>query len=224
MKKNILAALMIFAAAFTVYSQTGTLREFTGEVEVKNSGASAFTPARTGMQIKQDTIISTGFKSTAIIEVGSNTITVRPLTRLSFAEISSASGSENLNVSLQAGRVRVDVKPPAGTRASTVIQGPSSTASVRGTSFEVDASNVNVMEGRVIWSGTDGLAVPVSAGFSSTVTEKGAAENPIETAAAELLPPAPVGTGSAGETTFISAQSNGEFDITLNWNVEQVRE
>jgi hypothetical protein len=217
MKKIIFIMLMISAAACAAFSQTGTIREFTGEVEVKNSGSSAFIPAKEGMVIRQDTIISTGFKSTAIITVGGNTITVRPLTRLSFAEISSSSNTEKLNVNLQAGRVRVDVRPAAGTRASTTIQGPSSTASVRGTSFEIDTSNISVFDGRVAWAGSDGLAVPVIAGSSSYVTEKGVAANPAILAASDSLPAAPVGTGSAGESTSSSSSSSDGLNITLEW-------
>jgi hypothetical protein len=136
MKKFILVTLLTFTA-IAAYSQTGVIREMTGEVELKHAGASAFVPAQVGSEISRDTIVSTGFRSTAIIAAGSAVITVRPLTRLSFAEISSSADTENLNVNLQAGRVRVDVKPPAGTRASATFRGPTATASVRGTSFEM---------------------------------------------------------------------------------------
>ena len=57
------------------------------------------------MSLSEDTIISTGFKSSALIRAGSSVITVRPLTRLALAEIISAAGTENINVNLQAGRI-----------------------------------------------------------------------------------------------------------------------
>jgi hypothetical protein len=70
---------------------------------------------------KEDTVVSTGFKSTALIEVGSTVITVRPLTRLTLTEIRASSESESLNVNLQSGRIRVDVNPPAGAKASMAV-------------------------------------------------------------------------------------------------------
>ena len=122
MKKIILTAFFTAAIAAGLFAQNGVIRELTGEVELKHAGSTAFVPAAAGAQVALNTIVSTGFRSTAIITVGSATITVRPLTRLSLAEIQSSSDSENVNVSLQAGRVRVDVKPPAGTRANLTVQ------------------------------------------------------------------------------------------------------
>ncbi|MDR2730531.1 MAG: FecR domain-containing protein [Treponema sp.] len=52
-----------------------------------------------------------------------------------MTEIQNLTELETLNVNLQTGRVRVDVKPPAGTKASTTVKGPEATASVRGTIF-----------------------------------------------------------------------------------------
>jgi len=198
MKKIVFMVLMVSAAVFA-YSQYGTIRELSGEVELKTAGSSAFVPAMQGSQVAQDTIVSTGFKSTAVIAVGSSVITVRPLTRLSLSEIQSSAGTENLNVNLQAGRVRVDVKPPAGTRAATTIQSPSATASVRGTSFEMDVLNLNVVEGNVAFNGQNGLTVLVGGGSSSTIVSGGGAENPKVLDAAKLTPPAPMGTSTAGE-------------------------
>jgi hypothetical protein len=199
MKKLFLVSLLVFMAA-VVYSQSGTIRELTGEVELRRANSLAFTPARLGDTVAQDTIISTGFRSTTVITIGSAEITVRPLTRLSLAEIQSSAESEELNINLQAGRIRVDVKPPAGTRATTTVQSPSATASVRGTTFEMDTQNLNVSEGSVAWGGSDGLNVMVSSGSSSTISNTGGAVNPVETSTAGLTPPLPPGSGSAGET------------------------
>ena len=199
MKKGFFTVVLLTAAVFTAYSQSGTIRELSGDVELKHSGTAAFVPARQGSIVAQDTIVSTGFKSTAVIAIGSTVITVRPLTRLSLAEISSSSGTENLNVSLQTGRIRVDVKPPAGTRANTTVQGPSATASVRGTSFEMDSFSLNVIEGSVGFVGSDGLTTLVSAGFTSEVSNDGGTVDPVEVAVATLIPAAPVGAGFQGQ-------------------------
>ena len=194
MKKTFFAILLSAAITAGIFGQSGVIRELTGEVEIKPSGASSFTAARAGDTVARDTIVSTGFKSTAVIVIGSSTITVRPLTRLSLAEIQSASDAENVNVNLQTGRVRVEVRPPAGTRADFTVQSTTASASVRGTNFEFDTVNLSVNEGTVSFGSVSGTpAVMVQAGGSSFIGTDGNAVSPAEISDAALLPPAPVG-------------------------------
>ena len=213
MKKIIVLVFLtaIFAAA--VFAQTGVIREVTGEVEIKPAGASAFVPATAGTTVNMNTIISTGFRSTAVIAIGNSTITVRPLTRLSLAEIRSAANTENVNVDLQAGRVRVDVAPPAGTRTNFTVQSPSATASVRGTSFEFDTVNLNVHEGKVIFGGTSGPAAMVNGGFFTFVGTDGTAEDPVVVTTSSTAPPAPVGTPESIQPP--AATGSGDLEIEL---------
>jgi len=200
--KKVFFVVLMMCAAFAVFAQntsrlTGVIRELTGEVELKPAGATAFTPARVGSEVAQNTVVSTGFKGTAIIAIGSSTITVKPLTRLTLSEIQESANAENVNLNLQAGRVRVDVKPPEGTRANFTVQSPSATASVRGTSFDFDTLNLNVFEGTVAFAGGSGVTVPVAAGFASYVGTMGSAANPQETKREGLHPLPPVGFGGA---------------------------
>ena len=218
MKKFYLAILLVCTSVFTVYSQTGVIRELTGDVQLKGPGSSDFSPAQVGTQLSQDTIVSTGFRSSALIAVGSTVISVRPLTRLSLAEISSSQGTENLNVNLQAGRVRVEVAPPAGLRANVSVQAPSATASVRGTSFEMDTRNLNVSSGSVNWQDLNGFSTAVTLGFSSSIDEIGMVVDPVQLAAEELSPTGPVGSGEAGESLAASDSTNiVDFDLGLSW-------
>jgi len=199
MKKIILIVLLALVSV-AAYSQNGIISEITGDVTLRHAGSTQFTPAVVGSAVTRDTIVSTGFRSTAVITVGSNTITVRQLTRLSLSEIQSSADTENVNISLQTGRIRVDVSPPVGTRANTRVQSPSSTASVRGTSFEMDSLNLQVLHGSVVFAGNNGFQSAVSGGASSMVAG-GNAVDPAVVAAAELAPAAPVGSGFSGETT-----------------------
>ena len=219
MKKTFFVVLLSAAIAAGVFGQNGVIRELTGEVEIKRSGASSFTAARAGDTIARDTIVSTGFRSTAVIIVGSSTITVRPLTRLSLAEIQSASGTEDINVNLQTGRVRVNVDPPAGTRANFTIQSPNASASVRGTSFEFDTVSLSVSEGSVSFDSVSGApAVMVQVGESSFIGTDGNAVSPAEVSAASLLPPAPLGADSAPvESPVITSSSSGQVTFTPEW-------
>ena len=193
MKKNVFVFLFIMTA-FVAFSQNGVIRELAGSVEIKRAGDANFIAASAGDILREDTVISTGFRSTALIEVGSTLLTVRPLTRLSLMEIRSSAGTETINVNLQAGRVRVDVNPPAGTRANMQVTSPVATASVRGTSFEFDTRNIFVNSGVVNYSGNRGPMWQVRSGLSSNLSEDGRASDPVVIRRQGLRPSPPAGT------------------------------
>jgi len=196
------ATLAIFLAGICVcaFAQNGVIKDLTGTVELRAAGASAFSPATAGAQIMADTIISTGFKSTALVEVGSVVIAVRPLTRLTLTEISAMQGAETLTMNLQAGRVRVDVNPPAGIKASVSVSSPTATASVRGTSFYFDTMNVSVLEGTVAFKGNIGYTVQVGAGSFSGIGPYNVATVPQSNSTIGLVPPSPAGYDQAATT------------------------
>ena len=200
MKRIVFLVLTVFCAAQVFaqvdIAQTGVIKELTGTVELKASNQARFVPARAGDPVFGNTIISTGFKSTALVTVGSAVLTVRPLTRLSLSEISASAGTETLNVGLQTGRVRVDVNPPAGTRASMSISSPVATASVRGTSFEFDTQSITVEKGRVAFKGAAGRTMLVGAGAASEIDSDGKATDPFDTGASDFLPPLVAGEQS----------------------------
>jgi hypothetical protein len=221
MKKALFITTMLCMIVLGAFAQrAGVIQEMTGEVELKAAGASAFATARVGSEVAQDTIVSTGFKGTAIITVGSTTILVKPLTRLSLSEIQLSSGNENLNLNLQAGRVRVDVKPPEGTKTNFTVQSPSATASVRGTSFEFDTLNLKVHEGTVAFLGKGGkIQTSVPAGFSTTLNKDGGVIDPVEAAKTVVQPAPPPGTNSTGgmsptQPTIIKGAS-GDINIDV---------
>ena len=218
MKKSLCAALLFAAMVLCIGAQNAVIRELTGEVELKPAGASSFSPARAGSEVAQDTIVSTGFRSTAIIAAGSSVITVRPLTRLSLSEIQETSGTENMSVNLQSGRVKVDVKPPAGMKANFKVQSPSATASVRGTSFEFDTRSLKVTEGRVSFAGSRGAPMAVSAGSQTHLGDEGKAVDPVQVAEASLQPPPPAGADPGGASTPAAPMAeDGGVDFSFDW-------
>jgi hypothetical protein len=195
-KVSIIAGIILLGAVSGVFAQeTAVIRDIAGTVEIKRAGSFAWETARRGQTIARNTVVSTGFRSSAIIAVGSTVLTVRPLSRLTLAEIAASSGTETVNVNLQVGRVRVNVNPPPGTRATMTVRGPSATASVRGTVFEFDTVNLTVIEGTVEFSGNSGPAVLVDSGRSSLIDDTGGkAVPPAETAAVDLRPEVPEGS------------------------------
>ncbi|MDR2575353.1 MAG: FecR domain-containing protein [Treponema sp.] len=194
-----------------VFAQSGIMKELSGTVELKFPNAQDFIPAKTGDRISQDTVISTGFKSSALVEVGNAIITVRPLTLLTLKEIGSDSRGENLSMSLRSGRVRVELTPPAGTKASMSVSSPAATASVRGTIFEFDTRNIYVERGAVAFKGSYGGLTRVNAGFRGQLDNSGKVYNPVDTMNSGLLPRVPVGsdlTWSAANRTWDRSEAN----------------
>jgi len=201
--KRIFLTVLLLGLSVYAFAQNGVIKDLTGTVELKPAGATAFVPATAGAKVNADTVISTGFKSTAIVEVGSALIAVRPLTRLTLTEIKKSEDSESVNMSLQAGRVHVDVKPAAGSKAAFIATSPTSTASVRGTSFYLDARSVRVSEGTVVFKGNTGYTVQVSAGSFCAVDSNGMASESRNVSDEGLAPSNPYGydpitTGNTG--------------------------
>jgi hypothetical protein len=216
MKKLLLVTIFILTGWYAS-AQNGVIERVTGTVEIKQPQETSFIKANGGAEIFQETVISTGFKSFAVIRLGSTTITVRPLTLMSLTEIQKSEEVETLQVNLQAGRVRVDVKPAAGTKAATTISSPSAVASVRGTSFEFDTSNLYVNEGAVNFSGNRGQNVLVNTGGSSRVEQTGRASNPKDQRISNLMPPSPVGTGTEDGIASGTAAAGVPFIIELDF-------
>jgi hypothetical protein len=227
MKKAILVFLLVTMSGLSlgVFAQSGVIKEFTGTVELKPAGAADFVPATAGAQVSQETIVSTGFKSSALLEVGSTIITVRPLTRLSLTEITALEGTELVNVNLHAGRLRVDVKPPAGTKSSFTVISPIATASVRGTSFFFDTMNVRVREGTVVFKGNAGYTVQVPAGSFSGVGAYSMAAVAQDAVSAAVTVSSPVGLDEATGTPSVTVtapsgpgESNaGNFGMVITY-------
>jgi hypothetical protein len=204
--KKLLLFLIVATTIATqqTIAQSAVIREMTGTVELKTSATADWIPAKPGDTIQKSTIISTGFRSTAILTVGSSTISVLPLTRLTLEEIIKLDESETVNLNLSSGRVRVDVNPPAGSRADFTIKSPSVTASVRGTSFEMDTVSLRVLTGAVSYASNTARSVTVNAGNETWINpETGNVQPPmIASQVTRTLPSLP------GQTTGLGSDNN----------------
>jgi hypothetical protein len=221
MKKVLMiTALMLAAAIGWAQSPRAIIRELQGTVEIKPSGSQAWLTAVEGQELEQETLVSTGFKSTALLDLGGSTLRVRPLTQLSLGEIQAAADTDRININLRTGRVRANVRAPAGSNVEFTVRSPIATASVRGTVFDFDTINLRVDEGTVSFSGTDNTAVHVAAGQSSSPDPaSGRAAAPVETAAARTPPPpAGVAEAAASPAEVIPAPAPGApVNVGFNW-------
>ncbi|MDL2229818.1 FecR family protein [Treponema sp. OttesenSCG-928-L16] len=224
--KKIAFCLIAACISVSLYAQAGTplalIREISGTVEVKEAGASAWKAASRGMPLKKDMMISTGFKSTAVLSIGGSTVTVRPLTRLSVEELARSGNTEQVQVYLAAGKVRADVSAPPESKVEFAVRGPSATASVRGTSFNFDSVNLDVAAGLVAFAGKGGPPVAVGAGERSSVDSSGRSTPPGDPGNSGMTPPPPFGTEAALGAAAVSPGSSsglkiGSVDISVGW-------
>jgi len=215
--KQFLFLTIFVLTGMLLSAQNAVIEHVTGNVEIKQPGEKTYKNAVVGETIYKETDILTGFKSFAIIKIGSTTITARPLTHLTLTEIQKMSDVETIDVNLQAGRVRVEVKPPVGTKAHTSVKGPIVTASVRGTSFEFDTNNLYVNEGTVSFGGDRGQNILVRAGENSRLDQSGAVTTPKDEKISSLMPPSPVGTGARDGAVSVPASVGVNFTIELKY-------
>jgi hypothetical protein len=215
MKKMVLTVFLL-VTALSVFAQNGVIKDMSGTVELKAAGAADYVAAKTGDLVGQNTVISTGFKSTALIEVGSTVLAVRPLTRLTLTEIKASQGTETINVNFQAGRVRVDVNPPAGTKAAMTVTSPSATASVRGTGYDFNGRELYVRHGKVNFRGQWGYSHDVGADSSSSIGNYGIAAGAKNQHHTGYAPSRPVGSDSTSRAT--GGSGTGTADTKPNPN------
>lgn len=225
MKRFVLFGMVLLAAAgvWAAESPLATIKEFTGKVEVMAPGGT-WKPATKGMALVKNAAISTGFKSVAVLSLGSSVLTVKPLTKLSLEELVRLQGSEQVKVYLSAGRVKAAVVAPAGGTTDFSVKSPSATASVRGTGFDFDGINLAVTEGVVVFVGANGQAVQVPAGSLSSVGAGGGSSLPLEEAIGALAPLLPPGVDpgsfdslSDAANAVLAALSAGGVDVQVTW-------
>lgn len=172
----------IFSAAAA--NLTATVTEIAGKVECKHPGKD-WKAAKVGDVLPAGSLISTGFKSTAILKTESAVLTVKPVTRLSLEELIKSEGTTKTRMFLMAGRVKAEVTPHEGENTEFKVKSPTATASVRGTGFEFDGHNLFVDHGAVQFeseSGT-GIAHMVTSGEFSTLSATGTVTPPVAVSA-----------------------------------------
>ena len=167
MKK--ITGLIILLMLFTVFTaaavETAVVKSFKGKVEIKSG--SSWTAVSKGMEIKAGSIISTGFKSTAVIDTGSSEIFVKQLTRMSLDELTKSGNTVKTNLNLRLGRVKANVKTSKGLKHNFTLKTPVSTAAVRGTVFESGVRSLDVESGSIRYANRIGQQVTVMGGAAS---------------------------------------------------------
>jgi hypothetical protein len=216
--------LSILGAGLVFGEQTAVVRSFSGKVEYRAADGTTWSPVSEGMKMPVGSTISTGFDSKAVLVIGGATLNVAPLTRMRIDDLAEKEGVVSTGLYLQVGKVNSDVKSVGGLQNDFVIKSPVTTASVRGTVFEFDGSNLYTEEGVVIMTDEFMQAIAVWAHENGYSSGDGNVLGGDELR--ELLMLASMDTSdisgpqdSAGLAGILNAGSNGtEFGmIKVNW-------
>lgn len=148
--RPIILATLIALGATAAWAEEAyaTFSEVSGKVEFQVSGG-AWKPAKIGDKVHAGDIVSTGFKSTAILAIDKTTIAVKAITRMTLKDLVKTAGGTSTTLYLLSGRIKADVPPQPGQTQDFKVTSPTATASVRGTSFEFDGVNLVVDRGSV---------------------------------------------------------------------------
>ncbi len=179
MRRTVLVVATFLVAAALSWGQA-QFTEIRGKVEVRPSGAAAWSPAEVGMRIRENTMISTGFGASATLRMGASTVRVEQLTRMEFEEIAEQSDAVQTRLSLNVGRMSAQVRSADERRADFRVRSPISTAAVRGTDFGYDGERLEVDEGVVAFFNLNGQERTVSAGQASETSGDEAPSSPAD--------------------------------------------
>jgi hypothetical protein len=225
--KRMIVLFVFFGGVSFLFAQNqqAFIREITGTVELKAHGSADWIPGKAGDQVLPNTVISTGFRSAALLAIDNSTIVIRPLTRLTLEELLERDGTEQVRLSLRTGRIRVTVTPPVKTNIEFTIRSPIATASVRGTAFDFDTLNLQVSEGMVRFAPAQGAAFSrpalVRAGENSWIDrDSGRAVNPMAAAETNRIPPALPGWDASPAAVDTPKATNAPGSLVVNVTLE----
>jgi hypothetical protein len=136
MKKVFVLLLVLFSTSI-IFAATdvAVVNSVVGKVEVQVNDS--WIQLKNGDILTSGSVISTGFKSSAVLYIGDSLIEVRALTRLTIEEIVEQNQNYNTTMFLDAGSIKADIKKSENKRVGFKVRTTVATASVRGTSGEI---------------------------------------------------------------------------------------
>lgn len=161
-KQVFLTIVMIAIAAALFAENKAIITEKQGKVEIFESGK--WLPAKVGMELNLGATISTGFNSSAKIDLGDSTLEVSQLSRMKIEQLVKRNKIANTTLFLKVGKVKANVKSSAKLKHNFRFKSPVATASVRGTSFTFTPFRLIVHEGSVDFSNNYGQRALVIVG------------------------------------------------------------
>ena len=166
MKTKIMVGMLIcFSLAAFTFANTGKAEviSFTGKAEYQSS--LGWVSLKVGDLLDSGTVISTGFKSSAVLKIGDSRFTVAPLSRITISKLLETDSGTETEMNLSAGKLKIDVKASPGKTAAFTVKSPVATASIRGTSGDFYYNGILIADTGVwMYESESGKLYPVTAG------------------------------------------------------------
>ena len=210
MKK--LICLFLFSFLIGTFSfasnEVAIVNSVVGKVEIHLN--ENWVQIKNGDILTPGTVISTGFRSSAVLYIGKSLIEVRALTRLTIEEIVEQNQNYNTTMFLDAGNIKADIKKSDNKRVGFKVRTSVATASVRGTSGEIYSDGT-----LVCFSGKWAITPPEPKGTKTVITKEANSteqiENTDEVAQTEQIENA--------DQDFYDAVNDGAFIVTENQTI-----
>lgn len=140
MKKTVFILILLLAAV-SAFALNAKVLDVVGKVEIQLADGNweAIAP---GTVLGPGTVLSTGFKSEAVISIDETTINVKALTRLTIEKLYEQEGNKASSFYLDAGALSADVKSAEDKKVSFKVKTPAVTASVRGTAGDLTVNSL----------------------------------------------------------------------------------
>lgn len=152
-------------AAFAGFSASALEAKFVsieGKVEILEGGM--WIPIEEGDIIQEKgAVISTGFKSNAVVSVKGTNFTLGPLTRITIENMVAMENKDSTQIYIDSGSLKANVSSSDGRKVGFKVRSAVATASVRGTEFKVTSSGrLSVTQGLVSFGGPEASSAEIS--------------------------------------------------------------
>ena len=133
-----LLAFAVFAG-FSASALEAKFVSIEGKVEILEGGM--WIPVEEGDIIQErGAVISTGFKSNAVVSVKGTNFTLGPLTRITIENMVAMENKDSTQIYIDSGSLKANVSSSDGRKVGFKVRSAVATASVRGTEFKVTSS------------------------------------------------------------------------------------
>lgn len=156
-----LLAFAVFAG-FSASALEAKFVSIEGKVEILEDGM--WIPVEEGDIIQErGAVISTGFKSNAVVSVKGTNFTLGPLTRITIENMVAMENKDSTQIYIDSGSLKANVSSSDGRKVGFKVRSAVATASVRGTEFKVTSSGrLSVTQGLVSFGGPEASSAEVA--------------------------------------------------------------
>lgn len=156
-----LLAFAVFAG-FSASALEAKFVSIEGKVEILEGGMWILVEEGDIIQ-ERGAVISTGFKSNAVVSVKGTNFTLGPLTRITIENMVAMENKDSTQIYIDSGSLKANVSSSDGRKVGFKVRSAVATASVRGTEFKVTSSGrLSVTQGLVSFGGPEASSAEVA--------------------------------------------------------------